>query len=371
MKYLLTILVSLALVASSLQHSHPKIKNQPKDAASADGYSHLTSRRETREPPCPNATDIAPCVCYQDLIDRLILECYEIESEEQLETIFQQNFPVKEFYNLFLDMSPFLRTLGGSVFNGVSFVVVELYRSGIEVINEYALADSLETLESLYIKESLVHESTFPFFTFSSYSKLTVLNVFTSELTGIPSLSSSSVENIGITDAAITEIDAGTFQGLPSVTNINLEKNEIEVLEAGAFTGLPTLKSINLSENKLTTLEAGTFEITDNAVSIYVWNNEITFIEPGTFVLPPTNESLTVFLDLGSNQLPILDEVVFAEVFPVLDFLFIAGNPLECGCDIAWLVLNRDWMGKIGNTAECVDGVRLVDLDPAEFEANC
>jgi len=50
--------------------------------------------------------------------------------------------------------------------------------------------------------------------------------------------------------------------------------------------------------------------------------------------------------------------------------LFI-GNPLACGCDLAWLVLNQDWMGKVGNTAECTDGTRLVDLVPAVYEANC
>lgn len=55
----------------------------------------------------------------------------------------------------------------------------------------------------------------------------------------------------------------------------------------------------------------------------------------------------------------------------IIEYIVPLGNPLVCGCDIAWLVTNPDWVGKIGNTAECADGVRIVDLDPQYYTDNC
>ncbi|XP_018023907.1 oplophorus-luciferin 2-monooxygenase non-catalytic subunit [Hyalella azteca] len=327
-------------------------------------------RSSTAVPICPDAQSILPCRCQLDLAQRLILECVGVQSSDQLAQVFQVDFPEKKFYNLFLDESPDVRVLG-DIFNDVSFEIIELYNSGIEFISEYAFIGSLNSLRRLHITSSLLHENTFPFLTINSYPNLTVLDLFTNEISGIPALYSASVEALSIRDTKVTSIKAGTFQGLTQVTSINLEKSFISSLEKRAFWNLPRLQSLSLSENRLTILEAETFQLIDDHMTIYLWNNDISTIQPGAFMLPSTNASFSLFLDLGANQLTQLDEAVFAELFPYFDFLFIASNPLECGCEIAWLIERPEWVAKIGNTAQCADGVRIVDLDPQYYADNC
>lgn len=44
-----------------------------------------------------------------------------------------------------------------------------------------------------------------------------------------------------------------------------------------------------------------------------------------------------------------------------------AGNPLACGCDIAWLVLNTRFLAQLKDDTTCSDGELVVNLDPDLF----
>ena len=47
-------------------------------------------------------------------------------------------------------------------------------------------------------------------------------------------------------------------------------------------------------------------------------------------------------------------------------------NPLACGCDMAWIVLNPDYMIKLDHSSPtCADGTLLTDLDPQYYIDLC
>ena len=47
-----------------------------------------------------------------------------------------------------------------------------------------------------------------------------------------------------------------------------------------------------------------------------------------------------------------------------------AGNPLECGCDVLWLLNCADCMERLDEST-CADGTLLTDLDPQDLADVC
>ena len=48
------------------------------------------------------------------------------------------------------------------------------------------------------------------------------------------------------------------------------------------------------------------------------------------------------------------------------------GNPLTCGCDLAWIVTNPDHLKKVTiNDPTCQNGTLLSDLNPQVYNDNC
>ena len=45
-------------------------------------------------------------------------------------------------------------------------------------------------------------------------------------------------------------------------------------------------------------------------------------------------------------------------------------NPLDCGCDMAWLVMNSTFLARVKGTCR-LDGTIVSDLDPITFEEMC
>ncbi|MDK2413330.1 hypothetical protein QHH03_30035, partial [Aphanizomenon sp. 202] len=76
-------------------------------------------------------------------------------------------------------------------------------------------------------------------------------------------------------------------------------------------------------------------------------------------------------LDLKENSLTVLDEEVFRPFVQGGTTVALNGNPLRCGCDIAWLVVNGAFVDLISDGTTCSDGEFLADLDPSIFLDLC
>ena len=165
--------------------------------------------------PCPRKTDIAPCVCtFTDGTD-LTMDCSAVESDVQLAEIFMKIFPFKEFYMFMIEDNDKIQLLP-DVFNGVSFRYIRLNRvPNLAQITNYALADSRDTLETIYIYDSLLTEDSFPFSSLDQYPKLNYLYIWSCNIYLWPSFKSPSLQTLIIVDGHTSLLPASEIYGRP------------------------------------------------------------------------------------------------------------------------------------------------------------
>ena len=146
--------------------------------------------------PCPDETDIAPCVCtFTDSTD-LTMDCSAVESEAQLAAIFTKSFPDNKFKQFQIYNNDKIQFLS-DVFNGVSFRYIRLYDvPKLTEITNYAFADSMDVLENIYIRNSSLSEDTFPFSSLDTYPKLTNLYIAFCDIYFFPTFTSSSLQTL-------------------------------------------------------------------------------------------------------------------------------------------------------------------------------
>ena len=179
--------------------------NDQRSASILKNSTHVTSGVF----PCPDETDIAPCLCtFTDASD-LTMDCSAVESDVQLAAIFTKKFPVKEFYMFLIYNNDKIQLLP-DVFNGVSFRYIRLLSvPNLAQITNYALAHSRDTLEYIRIYNSSLTEDTFPFSLLDQYSKLNSLNFDFCNIYFLPAFNSSSLQTLTIVDCHISELPAG------------------------------------------------------------------------------------------------------------------------------------------------------------------
>lgn len=372
---------------------------------------------------CPNAAAIAPCVCLYDTAGNVYLDCTLVESEEQLAAVFQQEFPVTALSEFFMGNNDAISVLGNFV-SGVTFQSIRLEEGPfvLEQITESFISDSVGTLTNIKIMNSQLTSDNFPFELLSMMESLEILYIDTSLISSIPPLTAPSSLYLvnGLTDVIeagtfgipsghvnvylygnqITTIEAGSFyfastsgggqvsidlsgnqiQALQAASfpikngmaSFNFDRNQIASIEPGTFSSSGSVHgmlSVSVNSNLLQSLQAGTFPLKEGENSFQFADNQIASIEAGTFVLPGSADEVSLSLDFSTNALTTVDEAVFGELMPFTTLLGLEANPLSCGCDIAWLVLNPTYLGVVGGT--CADGTNLQDLDPQYFTDNC
>ncbi|CAI8048087.1 Nischarin [Geodia barretti] len=117
----------------------------------------------------------------------------------------------------------------------------------------------------------------------------------------------------------ITSIDT-SLQLLPALTSLDLSYNYIERLEN--LTGLPNLKVVDLSYNKVADVKDLHLTI-GNVSKLALAHNLITSLEGLDRCLS------LAYLDLSSNQIAEVSEMGHLSGLPVLEDLYLQGNPLK------------------------------------------
>ena len=159
--------------------------------------------------PCPEAPDIAPCVCVEVGAD-LYLDCTDVESDEQLEQIFQADFPVKFFYEFQVHRSDSLVNLNFTT-NGVSFehFYFAVGPFAIETVTEDLFTDSALVVETIGFEYSRITDGNFPFDSLSNYPSLYFLDLYGGELTTVPRIVSFSLTGLVLGRNRITAVEPG------------------------------------------------------------------------------------------------------------------------------------------------------------------
>ncbi|CAL4201157.1 unnamed protein product [Meganyctiphanes norvegica] len=294
--------------------------------------------------PCPNAEDIAPCVCtYNSEDNAMDLDCSAVESEDQLKQIFKADFQFKNYRSFIMYANINIKVLEAGVFNGISFEQIVIQFSHLEIIELQALDSCYETAWKIDVCYNRI--TSFPFDELSHFPKLRYFAIGYNSLSMIP---------------------ADAFNGLTALETLYLWDNHANIV--GTFKDLPNLSGINLGYNN--------FSLTNNTIPtkyiktgssdlsyINLFGNNIVSVEPGAFDIV---EGLVI--SMYGNALSTLEEATWRPYLEAQGYLSAEDNPLVCGCDIAWLFGEDQLLGQVYDDATCTDGERLIDLDPKIFD---
>ncbi|CAL4108248.1 unnamed protein product [Meganyctiphanes norvegica] len=327
--------------------------NYHQDHILSDGYkpSKIHVKQDGRhqpeyynyEPPCPDAEDIAPCVCTYDTVSNAMdLNCSAVENEEQLKQIFKADFPFKNFRKFHIEHNNNLKVLEAGVFNGISFEEIQISFTDLEVVELQALDSCYETTTELYLYYNKI--TSFPFDELSQFSKL---------------------RDFDISNNLLSVIPADAFHGLTALEYLDIGANNADIV--GTFQDLPNLLRIYLDSNNITTTIPAQFIKTGSSHLSYInlYNNNIVSIEPGAF-------DIVNWLDINmyGNSLSTLDEATWRPHLEAGGTLDNGVNPLVCGCDIAWLFAEDYLLWQVDYNAMCTDGAFMFELNPKMF-VNC
>ncbi|CAG0878619.1 unnamed protein product [Darwinula stevensoni] len=144
-------------------------------------------------------------------------------------------------------------------------------------------------------------------------------------------------------------------------------KNPVSEVQPGSFNNLRHLQYFNCSSCSLgPTLTAGFFAF--NSTFIYqidLYNNSISMLEPQAI----SGFGPRADINLYDNKINELTEEAFRPMMEILTggdgIIDLSGNPVECGCSIAWWVRNPEFNSTL--RGQCTDGTDFHDLHPDDF----
>ncbi|CAL4117555.1 unnamed protein product [Meganyctiphanes norvegica] len=315
---------------------------------------------------CPDAEDIDPCICtYYEIDDSLHLDCTNIADEEQLYSVFHAYIPFPDFLTLFVG-TDHLETLTDSVFGDVTFQEVFAIPSDIGTLTSVGpktFMKSASTLKLLYLYDNKL--SDFPFNTLCEYTQLSQFNLHNNPIPTFPIIQSESLSSIDFGGSTFDTIPAGALDGLPNLHEFRVQHTNITSMATGIFASLSKMYLISMKNTGLTHLYNHQFEFNSDDINIIdLMANQISKVYNKAF-----KGVQSAHIDLRANQLTILPEETWRTVLDAGNEVWLQGNNLTCGCDIAWLVLEPTYH-ELVDDAYCHTGDRLVDLDPSDFE-NC
>lgn len=238
------------------------------------------------------------------------------------------------------------------------------------------------------------------------FSKMPTLDYLTCNDIGLTSINKemfTGLSNLHTLDLAYNQIktvSTEAFKNSPSLVELRLHDQNINPelinFQENAFGGIETsLEMLNINGNKfnliqfwndisklselkvLEIVETGIINIPDKAfrnntklTTLHMSGNNLTSIKQETFY-GPRNTLHTI--DLQRNQIQTIDQCTLND-FPIKPKLLLAGNQLNCNCDLVWLY---DWFKTQGNQdivandiGECTLPVSLANKMFNKFSRN-
>ena len=132
----------------------------------------------------------------------------------------------------------------------------------------------------------------------------------------------------------ITKIPVGLFSDLVSLSQLNLRHCQIANIERDAFHNMSSLSCLNLQDNKIFFLPPNLFSTASHLRVLNLESNHLSFLYRDLFV----NTSEIVHLTLRGNELISVNHSTFTPIQSSLRFMDLSENPLECTCELKWLV---------------------------------
>ena len=159
--------------------------------------------------PCPEAADIAPCVCSLE-DEGLYLDCSLVQSDDDLARVFQQKFPLKELWQFYIYNNDRIHYLT-DILNGVTFREIFLHSvPNLTFVSDNVVVENKLVLESIYIHNSKLSEETFFVPLLEILKKLRYFYMGDSAFTNFPeALVSESLETFQFRHGTLSHLSPG------------------------------------------------------------------------------------------------------------------------------------------------------------------
>ncbi|KAG0712175.1 Oplophorus-luciferin 2-monooxygenase non-catalytic subunit [Chionoecetes opilio] len=364
---------------------------------------------------CPPPEDILPCVCSDDSLG-LVLVCSGVKDEPELAQVFTANFPSSDFHELRIlhdpmNLSHRLHSMEPSTLGEATFQRVNITGTQILSIDGKTFDKSKSTLQSLAFDGNRIYE--FPLASLSSYTSLTTLLLANNILPRLQLVFSPFLKVLDVNGNRPLVVEEKAFENSPSLQKINLSNTSQQSLQRGLFAQLGQLHELDLSNNDLKELEEAAIVTAKPSLTyLDVSRNEISSISHDSIVGLATNATLV----MEKNKITQLTQKSWQHIFDQLQqpygiinlaghstvqkgFGFLrdrtvatemtrpATSPVtshhadptrsvprihwSCGCDMAWIVLNKTYLALFTDTTTCASGERVIFLDPNIFTLMC
>jgi len=324
---------------------------------------------------CPDADLIAPCTCYNKVIDPMrgltasYMDCTAPGvNASELQRIFKvpfiqpqmDNFLLSQGSNFRPDYDSDITELGDLFVNGVTFrtVYIDNLRN-LKRITSSFLENSTLFLEELQVTRTQIDEDNFPFRTLGDYLTLNAVDLENNKFTRIPAISNAALKSISFNNNPVTSISQGFNIDSPKLVSVECAYCNLTGLDADTFYIFGTSSILNLVAYEFN----------------FMNNDNLAYVDPDafTFLNGPINE---LFLGLMDCQVTNLAPVPYKNLLDSSKTGSIYfGDTLVCNCTMTWLfdtpvISTVPYKYRIGGTCAQDPDVQIRQLTSSMFQ-NC
>ncbi|CAL4133480.1 unnamed protein product [Meganyctiphanes norvegica] len=326
---------------------------------------HIPVKSNYEENICPDPDEIWPCQCVQEESDGgLSMICHDVQDSVELRRVFKADFPTTNFSHLYMFDNYGVRVLDAGIFGNVTFTHFSLTFGALKEVHEGALQGSTGTVVVMDFNGNRIHKFD-PLSNLSIYPKLKMVDLCFNHLPSIPSVMlSDSITHLNISYNPIGELPIGAFAGLTQLKYAHIWETGLSDIKPGIFTDIDTLEYVSLEFNQLEYLPVDAVTCTNCNLTMVDLNHNYRLreVEPGAITITPGMQ-----IDLYGCNMTQVQEATWRPVLQQQAILWLYENPLECGCDIAWLVRQKELLKHVKG-AICSDGSYIRLKDPADYD---
>ncbi|XP_071532323.1 oplophorus-luciferin 2-monooxygenase non-catalytic subunit-like [Panulirus ornatus] len=328
---------------------------------------------DSKDWPCPPPNDILPCVCFTDADHRLEMDCSAVTDNAELARVFATHFTFTDYDTLFITPATppaGLTALEYSVFGEVSFRHVNISNTKIRTVEDGVFDRSYLTLETLVLADNEIRS--FPFYSIQYFKILRALHLEYNEIRVFDDIWSDSLEVLSLAGNQGLSISSTAFISATELKELYLYDSQIRNIPTNIFRELESVRVIVLGYNDFQGRLKRNFVNPRRSPleRLLLNNNGITGIESDSI----TGLKLSGQVDFRYNLIEELQQTYWWDLLSQVngvDVIDLRDNPLVCGCDVFWLVLDRVSMNKIHKETKCISGFRLHDLPESIFNDHC